>query len=148
MADQDQKFDHIPDVHGEEAPSAVIVRDEGLPLLPVRDTVLFPRAVMPLNIGREASIELVTSLGEAKRIGVVTQRDPRVDEPGPEELYGIGTLGLIHKVVRMPNRSLLIFCEGISRIRVTDYLEQKPFMRARYEAIEERVPSAWVLDLS
>src|SRR5690606_13958393 len=109
----------------------LVVRDEGLPLLPVRDTVLFPRAVMPLNIGRESSMELVTSLGEAKRIGVVTQRDPRVDEPGPEELYGLGTMGLIHKVVRMPNRSLLIFCEGISRIRLTEYLAQKPFLRAR-----------------
>ena len=138
MSDQDEN--HVPDVHGEEAPTALIVRDDGLPLLPVRDTVLFPRAVMPLNIGRESSMELVTSLGEAKKIGVVTQRDARVDEPGPEELYGIGTMGLIHKVVRMPNRSLLIFCEGISRIRVTEHIEQKPFMRARYEEIEEIEP--------
>ena len=129
-----------PEEHGEEASNVLVVRDEGLPLLPVRDTVLFPRAVMPLNIGRESSIELVTSLGEAKRIGVITQRDPRVDEPGPEELYSLGTLGLIHKVVRMPNRSLLIFCEGISRIRVTEYLAQKPYLRARYETIEEIEP--------
>ncbi len=140
MPEQEEKVEHIPDVHGEESPSALIVRDEGLPLLPVRDTVLFPRAVMPLNIGRESSIELVTSLGEAKQIGVVTQKDPRTDDPGPDELYSIGALGLIHKVVRMPNRSLLIFCEGINRIRIEEYLERSPFLRARYEAIEESEP--------
>ena len=143
MADdlsQEDQLDPAPEGVAAEEASALIVLEDGLPLLPVRDTVLFPRAVMPLNIGRESSMELVTSLGEAKRIGVVTQRDPRVDEPGPEELYSLGTMGLIHKVVRMPNRSLLIFCEGISRIRVTEYLGQKPFMRARYEEIEEVEP--------
>jgi ATP-dependent Lon protease len=111
-----------------------------LPVLPVRETVLFPHAVMPLNIGRESSIALINSLGENKYLGVVTQRDPRVDAPDPSELYEVGTLGMIHKVVRMPNNSLLIFCEGLARIRLTDVITQTPFYRVRYELIDEKEP--------
>ncbi|MBI1357008.1 MAG: endopeptidase La [Acidobacteria bacterium] len=124
----------------EAAKTALVVRDEGLALLPVRDTVLFPRAVMPLNIGREASIALVSSLGESKRIGVVAQRDPRVDEPTAADLYSMGSLAVIHKVVRMPNRSLLVFAEGLSRIRLTQFLQEEPFHRVLYEAIDEVEP--------
>jgi ATP-dependent Lon protease len=124
----------------EEETAAIVVRDEGLAILPVRDTVLFPRAVMPLNIGRESSIALVSSLGESKRIGVVTQRDSTEDEPGPGDLYSFGTLGVIHKVVRMPNRSLLVFCEGLQRIRIGEYVVREPFLRALHEPIEEAEP--------
>jgi len=110
---------------------------DGLPVLPVRDTVMFPHAVMPLNIGRESSVSLISSLGENKRLAVVTQRDPSVDEPTPEELYEIGAEAIIHKVVRMPNQSLLIFAEGLGRIRLTEVLENEPFYRARCERIVE-----------
>jgi ATP-dependent Lon protease len=111
-----------------------------LAVLPVRDTVLFPHAVMPLNIGRESSIALVNSLGENKYLGVVTQRDPRVDSPEPSDLYDVGALAMIHKAVRMPNNSLLIFCEGLARIRLTDVITQTPFYRVRYEMIPEEEP--------
>ena len=110
---------------------------EEIALLPVRDTVLFPRAVMPLNIGRESSISLVTSLGENKILGVVAQRDPRVDAPDPDDLYHLGTLAVIHKSVRMPDNSLLIFCEGLERIRVTEFVSQKPYYTVRYEQVME-----------
>ena len=111
-----------------------------LAVLPVRDTVLFPHAVMPLNIGRESSIALINSLGENKYLGVVTQRDPRVDTPQPSDLYEVGALAMIHKAVRMPNNSLLIFCEGLARIRLTDVISQTPFYRVRYEIIPEEEP--------
>jgi ATP-dependent Lon protease len=110
---------------------------EEVALLPVRDTVLFPRAVMPLNIGRESSISLVSSLGENKILAVVAQRDPRVESPDPDELFEVATLAVIHKSVRMPNNSLLIFCEGLERIRVTEYISQKPYYKVRYEQLEE-----------
>jgi ATP-dependent Lon protease len=111
-----------------------------LAVLPVRDTVLFPHAVMPLNIGRESSIALINSLGENKYLGVVTQRDPRVDAPEPTDLYQVGALAMIHKAVRMPNNSLLIFCEGLARIRLTDVITQTPFYRVRYEIIADEEP--------
>jgi ATP-dependent Lon protease len=111
-----------------------------LSVLPVRDTVLFPHAVMPLNIGRESSIALINSLGENKYLGVVTQRDPRVDSPEPSDLYQLGALAMIHKVVRMPNNSLLIFCEGLERIKLTEVLSQAPFYRVSYEIIPDDEP--------
>ena len=110
---------------------------EEAPLLPVRDTVLFPHAVMPPNIGRQSSISLVDSLGENKILAVVTQRDPRIDAPEADDLYELGTLAIIHKAVRMPNNSLLIFCEGIDRIRITEFVSTEPYHSIRYERLAE-----------
>ncbi|MGH9567811.1 MAG: LON peptidase substrate-binding domain-containing protein, partial [Candidatus Angelobacter sp.] len=76
---------------------------QAIPVLPVRDTVLFPHAVLPLTVGRESSIQLINSLGEEKTILVVAQREARVDTPQPTDLYNIGTLATVHKVVKMPN---------------------------------------------
>ncbi|MDA0207460.1 MAG: endopeptidase La [Acidobacteria bacterium] len=114
--------------------------DEPLALLTVRDTVLFPHAVMPLNVGRPSSVALIESLGEAKKIGVVAQQDPSLDDPEPEDLYQVGALAIIHKVVRMPNQTLLIFTEGLSRIRIKDYREKEPFYKVSYDPIIEAEP--------
>ncbi len=111
-----------------------------LPLLPVRDTVLFPHALLPLTIGRESSIALVQSLGENKFLGVLTQKDPRVDSPAQQELHTVGTVAVIHKVIRMPNQNLFIFCEGVSRMRVAEFTTEEPFLRGRVERIEENEP--------
>src|ERR1017187_8834479 len=80
-----------------------------IPVLPVRDTVLFPHAVLPLTVGRESSIQLIQSLGEEKTILVVAQLDARQDSPKPEEMHAVGTLATVHKVVRMPNQSRFVF---------------------------------------
>src|SRR4051812_43946211 len=106
-----------------------------LPVLPVRDTVLFPHAVLPLTVGRESSVQLINSLGEDKTIVVVAQREARVDSPQPVDLYNIGTLATVHKVVKMPNQSLFVFTEGIQRVKVTDYSQLTPFMRASAEPV-------------
>jgi ATP-dependent Lon protease len=116
------------------------VDNEPLALLTVRDTVLFPHAVMPLNVGRPSSVALIESLGEAKKIGVVAQQDPSLDDPEPEDLYRVGALAIIHKVVRMPNQTLLIFTEGLSRIRINEYREKEPFYKVSYDAIVEAEP--------
>src|SRR3954470_104931 len=108
-----------------------------LPVLPVRDTVLFPHAVLPLTVGRESSVQLINSLGEDKTIVVVAQREARVDSPQPMDLYSIGTLATVHKVVKMPNQSLFVFTEGIQRVKVSDYSQLTPFMRATVEPVAE-----------
>jgi ATP-dependent Lon protease len=110
-----------------------------LPLLPVRDTVLFPHAVLPLTVGRESSVQLINSLGEDKTIVVVAQREARVDSPQPTDLFSVGTLAVVHKVVRMPNQSLFVFAEGLERVKVTEYSQLQPFMRATVETIPEVV---------
>src|ERR1700736_2129735 len=99
----------------------------GIPVLPVRDTVLFPHAVLPLTVGRESSINLINSLGEEKTILVVAQREARVDSPQPTDLFNIGTLATVHKVVKMPNQSLFVFTEGVERVHVGDYQQLTPF---------------------
>jgi ATP-dependent Lon protease len=111
-----------------------------LPILPVRDTVLFPHAVLPLTVGRESSVQLINSLGEDKTIVVVAQREARVDAPQPTDLYGVGTLAVVHKVVKMPNQSLFVFAEGLERVRLTEFSQLTPFMRSQVETIPETIP--------
>src|SRR5438045_7528662 len=111
--------------------------DRSLPVLPVRDTVVFPQAVLPLTVGRESSVQLINQLGEEKSIVVVAQREARVDSPQPTDLYSIGTLATVHKVVKMPNQSLFVFTEGVERVHVRDYSQLTPFMRAQVEPISE-----------
>src|SRR6266704_6033594 len=99
-----------------------------LPILPVRDTVLFPHAVLPLTVGRDSSVQLINSLGEDKTIVVIAQREARVDSPQPVDLYPIGTLATVHKVVKMPNQSLFVFAEGLERVNVVEYTQLAPYM--------------------
>src|SRR5271156_5268555 len=111
--------------------------ERALPILPVRDTVLFPHAVLPLTVGRESSVQLINSLGEDKTIVVVAQREARVDTPQPTDLFAVGSLAVVHKVVRMPNQSLFVFAEGLERVKVTEYTQLTPFMYATVESIPE-----------
>jgi ATP-dependent Lon protease len=102
-----------------------------LPILPVRDMVLFPGAVLPLTAGRESSLALLGSLKtEPKLIGVVTQLDPRVEDPSPSDLHTTGTAARIHKTVRMPNGHMVVFLEGLDRIKVREMTHFRPFLRA------------------
>ncbi len=108
-----------------------------LPVLPLRDTVLFPHAVLPLTVGREGSIQLIQSLGEEKTIVVVAQRDSRMDAPQPSDLHTYGTVATVHKVVKMPNQSLFVFTEGVERVKLTDFEQLEPFMTATVEPVLE-----------
>ncbi len=112
---------------------------EELPVLSVRDTVLFPHALIPINVGRPSSMSLVSSLGENRLLGVVSQLDPREDSPEPKDLYEVGTVAMIHKVVRM-KEGILLFCEGVSRMRTMGYTATEPYLRARIERLPELEP--------
>src|SRR5437762_9570262 len=109
-----------------------------LPILPVRDTVLFPGAVLPLTVGRESSLALINSLqGEDKVLGVVAQHDPRVEDPAAADLHKVGTFAKVHKTVKMPNGNVDIFLEGIQRIQVVDLIGLRPFLQAQVEALPD-----------
>jgi ATP-dependent Lon protease len=112
-----------------------------IPILPVRDTVLFPHAVLPLTVGRESSIQLIESLGEERAIVVAAQLDARLDTPKPADLHNIGTLATVHKVVRMPNQSRFVFTEGVSRVRLVRFIQSEPFMVAEVETLEDETPA-------
>jgi ATP-dependent Lon protease len=112
-----------------------------IPILPVRDTVLFPHAVLPLTVGRESSIQLIESLGEERAIVVAAQLDARLDTPKPADLHNVGTLATVHKVVRMPNQSRFVFTEGVSRVRLVRFIQSEPFMVAEVETLEDETPA-------
>jgi ATP-dependent Lon protease len=113
-----------------------------IPVLPVRETVLFPHAVLPLTVGRESSIQLIESLGEERTIAVVAQLDPRQDAPKPGDMHAIGTIATVHKVVRMPNQSRFVFTEGVGRVRLLRYTQTEPYMIAEVETLEDVEPAA------
>jgi len=105
---------------------------EVLSVLPVRDTVLFPGAVLPLTVGRESSLALVNSLqSDDKLMGVVAQLDPRVEDPAAADLHKVGTLARVHKTVKMPNGNMVIFLEGLQRIQIIELISLRPFLRAQ-----------------
>jgi ATP-dependent Lon protease len=105
-----------------------------LPVLPVRDTVLFPGAVLPLTVGRESSLALVNSLeGDEKLLAVVAQLDPRIEDPSAADLHKVGTVAKVHKTVKMPNGNVVVFLEGLQRVQVSELVTLRPYMRARVE---------------
>src|SRR5437763_838005 len=106
-----------------------------LPVLPVRDTVLFPGAVLPLTVGRESSLALVNSLeGDEKLLAVVAQLDPRVEDPSAADVHKVGTLAKVHKTVKMPNGNVVVFLEGLQRIQIVELVTLRPYLQARIEA--------------
>ena len=112
-----------------------------LPILPVRDTVLFPNAILPLTVGRESSLKLITDLKEEEKfIGVVSQRDPRVDNPQPVDLFQIGTVAFVHKIIKLPSQSLFIFVEGLQRIAIEEVTQMEPYLRARVKPLGGHLP--------
>jgi ATP-dependent Lon protease len=123
-----------------EPPAKISTERRRVPVLPVRDTVLFPHAVLPLTVGRESSIQLIESLGEERTIVVAAQIDPRLDSPQPADLHTVGTLATVHKVVRMPNQSRFVFTEGVARVSLSRYTQTEPFMIAEVDALPEIEP--------
>ncbi|MGD0220994.1 MAG: endopeptidase La [Terriglobia bacterium] len=112
-----------------------------LPILPVRDTVLFPNAILPLTVGRDSSLKLISDLKEdEKYVGVISQRDPRVDNPQPVDLFQIGTVAFVHKIIKLPSQSLFIFVEGLQRIAIEEVTQTEPFLRARVKPLVDIHP--------
>jgi ATP-dependent Lon protease len=113
---------------------------EELTILPFRDATLFPRAALPFSIGRPAHVALVLRLGEDQRLGIIGQRNPEADSPLPSDLYEIGTMGLIHKILRVSKDHVFAFCEGIARFRITEFIATEPDLKAKVELVEEVEP--------
>jgi len=110
-----------------------------LPVLPLRDTVLFPNSFMPLAVARESSVRLIDdAIANGKLIAVFTQRDASVEEPGRDDLYPVGTATHIHKMFKLPDGSLRLIVQGLSRLTLEELVETQPYLRARvHEAAED-----------
>lgn len=112
------------------------VPDE-LPILPLRGTVIFPYMIIPLMVGRKPSIKLIDDAIRGNRvIGLFSQKDAEVEEPEPDDIYRIGTAGMILKMLKMPDGSARIMVQGIARMEITEFTESKPYFRAKVERRE------------
>ena len=122
-----------------DPPSEQVVRvPSELPVLPLRDTVLFPGGVMPLAVGRPRSVRLIeTALEESQLIAVFTQRDASQEDPGQGDLYAVGTLTQVHKIFPLPDGSYRLFVEGIRRIALDRLIAVEPCHRAAVHAADE-----------
>jgi ATP-dependent Lon protease len=109
-----------------------------LPILPLRDTVLFPNSFMPLAVARESSVRLIDdAIANGKLIAVFTQRDASIDEPGQNDLHVIGTATHIHKMFKLPDGSLRLIVQGLARLRLEEVVSTHPYLRARVSAAHE-----------
>jgi ATP-dependent Lon protease len=115
-----------------------------LPVLPLKDAVLYPYIIVPLSIGRESSILAVdAALSEHRLLALVAQKDPEAEEVGPGDLYEYGTAAAIMRMLKLPDGRIRILAQGIARIRIEHIAEGEPFLQAQVDAIaEEAVPEA------
>ena len=119
-----------------------------LPVLPLRDTVLFPNSFMPLAVARESSVRLIDeAMGAGKLIAVFTQRDAAVDEPGQADLYDVGTATHIHKMFKLPDGSLRLIVQGLSRLSLGDITQREPYLRASVTAAPDGITDADRLEI-
>ena len=119
-----------------------------LPILPLRDTVLFPNSFMPLAVARESSVRLIDeAISGGKLIGVFTQRDATVEEPQQGDLYSLGTASHIHKMFKLPDGSLRLIVQGLARLQLDEVMTSKPYLRARVSLAPETGADAEHLEI-
>jgi ATP-dependent Lon protease len=118
---------------------------DSVPILPLRNSVLFPMSVVPINVGRPRSVRLVEDLLGRERalVGVISQRSPDVDEPTFKELYALGTVARVVKVIRLGTNNYSVVLNGLGRFRVKGLVALEPYMRAKIE----RIPESLVRDV-
>jgi ATP-dependent Lon protease len=117
----------------------VIVPEE-VPVLPLRDTVLFPQSFMPLAVARESSVRLIDEASAGgKLIGVFTQKEASTEEPDQDDLYPVGTLTHIHKLFKLPDGSIRLIVQGLARIRLRRLVSLKPYLRAEISEAHEEI---------
>jgi len=111
-----------------------------LPVLPLRDSVTYPDTLTPLAVGQDRSIKLVNDvLGGNRMLAMVAARRPDIDAPGPEDLYDVGVAGVVARMLKVPDGSLRILVQGGQRLRVTGWIEGRPYPVARVEELPDVV---------
>tara|TARA_B100000927_G_scaffold106669_1_gene86307 strand:+ start:11745 stop:14177 length:2433 start_codon:yes stop_codon:yes gene_type:complete len=114
---------------------------EIVPILPLKNTVLFPGVVIPITAGRDKSIKLIKDANSKdKTIGVVAQKNEKIENPGPKDIFELGTLAQILRVLKMPDGNTTIIIQGKKRFKVNNIIEEKPYMKASIESVEDKIP--------
>ena len=113
---------------------------EILPILPVRNMVLYPWVMVPILVGRGKSVRLIDDvLLKSKVIGLVAQRDAEKEDPSPEDLFRVGTAGVILKMLKFPDGSLRVLIQGMKRFKVKEFTESEPYFKAKVDLLEDDV---------
>ena len=140
-------------VENKEFPGGGVRADGGvtvpevLSILPLRDTVLFPQAILPLAAGREASVRLIEDAVRTGRlIGLFGQRDPSHEDPQESDLYRVGTVATIHKMAKQPDGTVRVVVQGLARVRIVEMTQRRPFLQARVEQAVDITPAAGDLE--
>jgi ATP-dependent Lon protease len=140
MSDDDQE---PVELHEVSVGDRTLTIPDELPVLPLRDTVLFPNSFMPLAVAREGSVRLIDeAMSGGKLIAVFTQRDASVEEPQQADLYRVGTASHIHKMFKLPDGSLRLIVQGLARLTLAEVLATRPYLRARVGLAVERTAEA------
>ena len=109
-----------------------------LPVLPLKDTVVFPDSVLPLAIGQERSVKLVdAAVGGNRLLALVASKDAEIEEPGWDDLREVGTAAVVQKMIRVPDGSLRILVEGIRRVRLIDRIKEEPYLVGRFVEVDD-----------
>ncbi|NDJ84972.1 MAG: endopeptidase La [Chloroflexi bacterium] len=111
---------------------------EELPILPLRGTVVYPHAAIPLTVGQPRSIRLVDEVATTDRlVGLFAAKDPSLETPGPDEIYTVGTLAQIHRLFRAPDGTIRLLVQGLARLVINEYTHTEPYLRATVTPIPE-----------
>ena len=122
-------------------------KTEEYPVMPLRNTVLFPQQVIPIYVGREKSLKLINDLApEGKHIVVVAQEDGSIEDPRSEDLYSYGTLAVVLKVFDMPDNSKSAIVQGVERVKMLDYVDDDPYFIAKVSRVQDKEESDIKLD--
>ena len=128
----------MPERFDKDLESKPISENDDYPVMPLRNTVLFPQQVIPIYIGREKSLKLIEDLGNGdKHIVVVAQEDGSIEDPKPEDLYAYGTLGVVLKVFDMPDNSKSAIVQGIERVKLMSFGDPNPYYRVVVEKVSD-----------
>jgi ATP-dependent Lon protease len=120
---------------------------DALPVLPLRETVTFPETLTPLAVGQERSIKLVNDvLGANRMLAMVAARDPENEEPGPEDLYEVGVVGVVARMLKVPDGTLRILVQGTQRVRLGPYVAEQPYLVARIGELPDVVEDGTELE--
>jgi ATP-dependent Lon protease len=115
---------------------------ETVPILPLRNTVLFPGVVIPITAGRDKSIQLIKEANATdKIIGVVAQQNEQVENPGPDDIFPLGTVAQILRVLKMPDGNTTIIIQGKKRFEIEEILTEKPYLKAKIKSVKELLPT-------
>lgn len=109
-----------------------------LPILPLRGVVVYPQTAVPLTVGQPRSIRLVDEVvGGDKLVGLIASKNPDLEMPGPTDLYSIGTIATVHRLLRAPDGTIRLLVQGMDRFRVGEFVEDEPYLKAKIELAPE-----------